>query len=203
MSELHYSMKEFLSKFNQNETEVSLDKFRLGMALIAEENRELKEILEKIELALWNEEYIPLVDKSNLLNEMGDVIYVVNWLATLCGVDIQEVYDRVHISNMSKLDDNGKLNCYKELMYRLATENITRDDIENTIRQIQTDSGKTINLIDQLHLIYTKDGKIDINPSLYNFFNGYLGERAREAFDTDKFKIAKSYAYKVQNLSIE
>ena len=108
MSELHYSMKEFLGKFNQNETEVSLDKFRLGMALIAEENRELKEILEKIELALWNEEHIPLVDKSNLLKEMGDVIYVVNWLATLCGVDIQEVYDRVHISNMSKLDDNGK-----------------------------------------------------------------------------------------------
>ena len=107
------------------------------------------------------------------------------------------------IKDYDKLDDNGKLNCYKELMYRLATENITRDDIENTIRQIQTDSGKTINLIDQLHLIYTKDGKIDINPSLYNFFNGYLGERAREAFDTDKFKIAKSYAYKVQNLSIE
>ena len=47
-------------------------------------------------------------DAANLLKELADVIYVANGYAATFGWDLDEAVRRVHASNMSKLDENGK-----------------------------------------------------------------------------------------------
>ena len=45
---------------------------------------------------------------ENLLKELADVIYVANGYAATFGWDLDEAVRRVHASNMSKFDENGK-----------------------------------------------------------------------------------------------
>jgi predicted HAD superfamily Cof-like phosphohydrolase len=68
--------------------------------LIAEEVDEIvAEVpyLKKIEL-----------DKAALTKELADLLYVVYGFAVTFGLPIDEVFERVHRSNMSKLGDDGK-----------------------------------------------------------------------------------------------
>ena len=46
-------------------------------------------------------------NKSDCLKELADLVYVCYQYAANMGWDLDEAMDRVHKSNMSKLDDNG------------------------------------------------------------------------------------------------
>jgi predicted HAD superfamily Cof-like phosphohydrolase len=47
------------------------------------------------------------VNASECLKELADLVYVCYQYAANLGWDLDEALDRVHKSNMSKLDDNG------------------------------------------------------------------------------------------------
>ena len=47
-------------------------------------------------------------DKSETLKELADLVYVCFQYATNMGWDLDEALTRVHLSNLSKLDDNGE-----------------------------------------------------------------------------------------------
>lgn len=55
----------------------------------------------------WDEAYTYEDDKSEL-KELADLIYVVYGYANVMGWDLDEAVRRVHLSNMSKLGDDGK-----------------------------------------------------------------------------------------------
>ena len=48
------------------------------------------------------------LDKAALTKELADILYVVYGFAVTFGLPIDEVFERVHRSNMSKLGDDGK-----------------------------------------------------------------------------------------------
>jgi len=47
-------------------------------------------------------------DRASALKELTDLLYVVWQFAENMGWDLDEAWKRVHESNMSKLDENGK-----------------------------------------------------------------------------------------------
>ena len=47
-------------------------------------------------------------NKEDCLKELADLVYVCYQYAANMGWDLDEAMDRVHKSNMSKLDDNGQ-----------------------------------------------------------------------------------------------
>jgi len=67
----------------------------LRLALIKEELGELKE-------AMLENDIVETADA------IADILYVVYGAAVAFGIDIDEVFDEVHSSNMSKLDEDGK-----------------------------------------------------------------------------------------------
>lgn len=71
----------------------ALEDFRFS--LIAEEYAEA-----------W-EESATGTDPTNMLKELADLQYVINGYCATYGWDLDEAYRRVHVSNMSKLDDDG------------------------------------------------------------------------------------------------
>jgi len=50
----------------------------------------------------------PVIDKAELTKELADLLYVTYGMAVTFGLPIDEVFERVHRSNMSKLGDDGK-----------------------------------------------------------------------------------------------
>ena len=48
------------------------------------------------------------IDKAALTKELADILYVTYGFAVTFGLPIDEVFERVHRSNMSKLGDDGK-----------------------------------------------------------------------------------------------
>ena len=64
---------------------------------------EFKEFLEAEQLLL--KDFIR--NKEDCLKELADLVYVCYQYAANMGWDLDEAMDRVHKSNMSKLDDNG------------------------------------------------------------------------------------------------
>ena len=67
----------------------------LRLALIKEELGELKE-------AMLENDIVETADA------IADILYVVYGAAVAFGIDIDEVFQEVHSSNMSKLDEDGK-----------------------------------------------------------------------------------------------
>jgi len=64
---------------------------------------EFKEFLEAEQLLLKDFTR----NKEDCLKELADLVYVCYQYAANMGWDLDEAMDRVHKSNMSKLDDNG------------------------------------------------------------------------------------------------
>ncbi len=57
----------------------------------------------------WEDAYgVPQVSKEDLTKELADLLYVTYGFAVTFGLPIDEVFERVHRSNMSKLGDDGK-----------------------------------------------------------------------------------------------
>jgi predicted HAD superfamily Cof-like phosphohydrolase len=54
------------------------------------------------------EVYKDHIKLENLSKELADVLYVVYGFAVTFGIPIDDVFEEVHRSNLTKLDDNGK-----------------------------------------------------------------------------------------------
>lgn len=78
------------------------DLLEMRMALIDEEVEELFREL-PVYVGLEGQ-----MNKAALTKEVADLLYVTYGLAVTFGLPIDEVFDRVHESNMSKLGEDGK-----------------------------------------------------------------------------------------------
>ncbi len=54
------------------------------------------------------DEVLSFMSKENLLKELADLLYVTYGYAATFGLNIDEAFNRVHESNLSKLGDDGK-----------------------------------------------------------------------------------------------
>lgn len=82
---------------------LDIDLLSMRIELILEETKEV--VLEAFrEDAFGNLK----IDKAELTKELADLLYVVYGMAVTFGLPIDEVFERVHRSNMSKLGDDGK-----------------------------------------------------------------------------------------------
>lgn len=88
LAEFHTAFKAFRNK--KWGEELGLE--QLATKLIAEE---VKEFMDEED------------SQSNILKELADIVYVCYGYADRWGWDLDEALRRVHISNMSKLDDDG------------------------------------------------------------------------------------------------
>ena len=68
--------------------------------MIVEEFKEFLEAEQQLIMGLK-------VNSAECLKELADLVYVCYQYAANLGWDLDEALDRVHQSNMSKLDDNG------------------------------------------------------------------------------------------------
>lgn len=80
--------------------DISILNMQLG--LIQEEADEFKEAIEEWTAAPSR------VAKALVLKELADLVYVCYQMAAFLNVDLEVALDRVHVSNMSKLDNNGR-----------------------------------------------------------------------------------------------
>lgn len=87
---------------------LTLGSLHLQARLIAEEADEVSHAVDYITWALEERpEYLETA-KEDLLKEVADLTYVCYQLCAAFGWDLQVAMNRVHESNMSKLDDNGE-----------------------------------------------------------------------------------------------
>jgi predicted HAD superfamily Cof-like phosphohydrolase len=68
--------------------------------LIVEEFKEFLEAEQQLIMGLT-------INSAECLKELADLVYVCYQYAANLGWDLDEALDRVHQSNLSKLDDNG------------------------------------------------------------------------------------------------
>lgn len=87
-----------------------IEGIKLGLKLIEEETEEFREAVENIfENTECGEGEDVLNDsREDLAKELADILYVCYWTAAKIGIDVNEAFRRVHASNMSKLDPDGK-----------------------------------------------------------------------------------------------
>ena len=101
-------LAEFHKVFGHPINEVmTVDNLELRRSLIAEEYQELMQEISSISLDLARGRTPPIERKANLLKELCDLQYVISGMAVTLGLPLQEAFNRVHASNMSKLDANG------------------------------------------------------------------------------------------------
>ncbi len=85
-----------------------------------------------------NDEYLEACKEGNLTliaDALGDKMYILFGTIIAHGLQhkIEEVFDEIHRSNMSKLDDNGKP-IYREDGKILKSENYFLPDIESILK---------------------------------------------------------------------
>lgn len=80
----------------------------LRKKLLEEEMHELTAEIDKAGNELAAGGKISVETRAALLKELADLQYVLSGTAVTFGLPAQTAFDRVHESNMSKLDDNGK-----------------------------------------------------------------------------------------------
>lgn len=93
--EFHRAFFHLMDKELDATTLVGFERAALRNRLILEEVGEMQK-----ELFGW--------DKKKLAKELADLLYVVYGTAATYGIPIDEVFNRVHESNMSKLGVDGK-----------------------------------------------------------------------------------------------
>lgn len=111
----------------------SLLEFRYNLLV-----EEVKELGEEIAIAMAESNFktgIPLKVKARMLKEMADVQYVLSGMAVTLGFPLQEAFIRVHKSNLSKLDENGKP-VYREDGKVLKGVNYLPPDMETLLETI-------------------------------------------------------------------
>ena len=121
MSFNHYSNAiEFRQVFDQPfaekasilpDSEPLFSKLKMQLSLIQEEGNEFSEALEEW-ISASSVASLPesekLQCKHEVLKELADLVYVCYQMAAFLGLNLDEALNRVHQSNLSKLDENGK-----------------------------------------------------------------------------------------------
>lgn len=100
------AVKEFHEKFNVGINKpIDLKLANLRLKLIEEEYLEVD-----LELNSNYFDYMDMskVDKKKLTKELADLLYVTIGTAVTFGLPLEEVFNEVHKSNMSKLGEDGK-----------------------------------------------------------------------------------------------
>lgn len=102
-SQLH-QVREFHKVYGLGIMDHSAKKFdaytvNLRKNLISEE---YKELMEALDMDDGPEKTVAIADA------MADLLYVVNGTAVSFGIPLDDVFEEVHRSNMSKLDENGQ-----------------------------------------------------------------------------------------------
>lgn len=69
------------------------------------------------------------INKANLTKELADILYVVYGTAVTFGLPLQDVFEEVHRSNMSKMGDDGKA-VFREDGKVLKGPNYTKPNLE-------------------------------------------------------------------------
>lgn len=103
-------VREFMKAMGQEvdveNPSASLLEFRYKLII-----EEVKELGEEIAIAMAESHFktgLSPKTKMRMLKEIADIQYVISGLAETLGLPLQEAFNRVHTSNMSKFDDNGK-----------------------------------------------------------------------------------------------
>lgn len=115
-------VKKFHKAFNlPHDTSFSDDDLhQLRLDLIEEEFNELKSA-------------VKAKDSVALLDALGDILFTVYGYADTVKLDVDEAFDRVYRSNMSKLDSNGKP-IYREDGKVLKGDNYFKPDLTDLVR---------------------------------------------------------------------
>ena len=108
------------------------DELGLRHALIFEEYVELKaEIAAAMsDVAMYGK--VSVTTKARLLKEMADLQYVLSGMAVAMGLPLQEAFNRVHKSNLSKLGVDGKPQ-YRDDGKVLKGDNYAPPDMETLV----------------------------------------------------------------------
>lgn len=116
-------VREFHEKFNVGiGVPIDVNLINLRWDLIDEEAREVYDEL-VYPATLEN------IDKKKLTKELADLLYVTYGCAVHFGLPLQEVFEAVHESNMSKLGEDGKP-IYREDGKVLKGPNYKEPDLE-------------------------------------------------------------------------
>lgn len=110
-----FQQEEYIAKDKAGYHNISEDRLKLKLELIAEEFIELVEAVygadsSKALTAGWEsakEKDTKNRDIVETADALADLVYVINGLAIETGIPFDEVFAEVQASNMSKLDDNG------------------------------------------------------------------------------------------------
>ncbi len=86
----------------------SVDLLKLRKRLLEEELSELNVEIDSAIEAISSGKKVDRDLYLKMVKELADLQYVLSGFAVSFGIDLQEIFDLVHESNMSKLDDNGK-----------------------------------------------------------------------------------------------
>lgn len=89
-------------------TDFEADVIGLRRRLLREEFEELDAELEELQRLCNGGKNIPIQNLINTLKEFADLQYVLSGAAVTFGFPLDTAFNRVHESNMSKLDDDGK-----------------------------------------------------------------------------------------------
>lgn len=99
--------KAFNLTYNSTPTnQISRDVAHLRQTLIEEEKQELFFEMNELSKELSHEKVENI--QKNIAKELADLLYVVYGTAVSYGINIDEIFDAVHKSNMSKLGADGK-----------------------------------------------------------------------------------------------
>jgi len=125
--------KAFGHPVNKRMTE---DDLLLRHKLLTEEWTELKEEFAAAltDIAMTGD--VKKKTKERMLKEMADLQYVLSGMAVTFGLPLQVAFVRVHKSNMSKLDDDGRP-IYREDGKVLKSKNYKPADMEDLIEEVK------------------------------------------------------------------
>ena len=84
------------------------DLLELRHRLVMEEFQELSDEFVNISVKLDNGQRVTKTDKASFLKELADLQYVISGCAVALGLSLEDAFLRVHMSNLSKLDDDGR-----------------------------------------------------------------------------------------------
>lgn len=75
----------------------------LRFHLIREEYEEVREVMDD------QIDHPDEINRGELAKELSDLIYVIYGTALVFDIDLDIAFEQVHLSNMSKLDENGEV----------------------------------------------------------------------------------------------
>jgi len=84
-----------------------LAEVELRERLVNEEHRELMDEITQVKMDIMHHGEPQKETLEKLIKEMADLQYVLSGLAVTFGLNLEVAFNRVHASNMSKLDDRG------------------------------------------------------------------------------------------------